>query len=70
MVSEEESTGDGLLCANGSPASIPKPPKEEGANEDINGEEEVPLPQRLVRIPIHQAERAQRDQEAAAAETE
>ena len=41
-------------------AKIPRPKGEDGV------EEEVALPQTLVRIPIHQAEAAQREAEATA----
>lgn len=49
-------------------AKIPKPKDADGEQGDT-GDEEPPLPQTLVRIPIQQAEKAQRDQEAAAATT-
>jgi DASH complex subunit DAD2 len=45
-------------------AGIPKPKEE---NEGEEGGEVRQLPQTLVRIPIHQAEAAQREQEREAA---
>jgi DASH complex subunit DAD2 len=46
-------------------AGIPKPKEEDGSAE---GEDEAQqLPNTLVRIPIHQAEAAQREQEKEAA---
>lgn len=50
----------GFVVADMTAASLPKP-------KDAEGEEVVPLPQTLVRIPIQQAEAAQKEAEAAEA---
>lgn len=48
-------------------AGIPKPKETEGVNEDGQETKAQELPQTLVRIPIHQHEAAQREQEKEAA---